>query len=116
MDKEIFNKFLEDREAYLKITKMKKFVLVRTYSAGVFAGFLAKRKGKEAELENARRIWYWDGAASLSQLAVDGTSKPENCKFPVAVPGVTVLTEVIEVIPVTAKAKKSIDAVPVWSK
>ena len=65
MDKEIFNKFLEDREAYLKITKMKKFVLVRTYSAGVFAGFLAKRKGKEAELENARRIWYWDGAAVL---------------------------------------------------
>jgi len=92
-----------------------KYVIARTYSAGVFAGTMEKRDGKEAVLSNARRIWYWDGAASLSQLAVDGTSKPKNCKFPAAVPEI-LLTEVIEIIPCTDKARESIEGVPVWSK
>jgi len=94
---------------------MSKYSIVRTYSAGVFAGNIKSRKGKEVVLNNARRIWYWDGAASLSQLAVDGTSKPENCKFPAEVKEI-ILTEVIEILTCTAKAEKSIKSVPVWSK
>jgi hypothetical protein len=90
-----------------------KYVICRTYSAGVFAGNLKTRDGKEATLTDARRIWYWSGAASLSQLAVSGTSKPNDCKFPVAVPSVT-LTEVIEILDVTPEAEISIKAVPVW--
>ena len=89
------------------------YCMVRTYSAGVFAGYVESREGKEATLRNARRIWYWDGAASLSQLATDGTSKPENCKFPCPVDSVT-LTEVIEIIPITKRAQKSIEEVAVW--
>ena len=91
------------------------YCMVRTYSAGVFAGYIESRNGKEAVLRNARRIWYWDGAASLSELATRGTSKPENCKFPVAVDKV-ILTEVIEIIPITIEAKESIDGVAVWTK
>ena len=91
------------------------YCMVRTYSAGVFAGYVESRKGKEAVLRNARRIWHWAGAASLSQLAVDGTSKPEACKFPGPVDKV-VLTEVIEIIPITTKAKNSIDEVPIWEE
>lgn len=91
------------------------YVIARTYSAGVFAGNLGGRDGKEATIKHARRIWYWSGAASLSQLAVDGTSDPNNCKFPVEVPEV-VLTEVIELLPVSKKAEASIKAVPVWRK
>ena len=90
------------------------YVLVRTFSAGVFAGYLKSKKDKEVELLNVRRIWYWDGAASLSQLAVEGTSKPENCKFPIEVPSI-ILTEVIEILGVTEKAKESIKNVKVWS-
>lgn len=93
----------------------KEYCMVRTYSAGVFAGYIESRNGKEAVLRNARRIWYWSGAASLSQLAVDGTSSPDDCKFPTPVDKV-ILTEVIEIIPVTEKAKKSIEGVPVWKK
>ena len=91
------------------------YCLVRTYSAGVFAGFVKERNGQEALVLNARRIWYWDGAASLSQLSVDGTSKPENCKFPCTVERV-VLTNVIEVLPCTKKAKQSIEGVEVWEQ
>lgn len=89
------------------------YVIVRTYSAGVFAGNLVKREGKEVELHNARRIWYWDGAASLSQLAEEGTKKPLNCKFPCEVSKI-ILTEVIEILDVTPAAEKSIKEVPVW--
>jgi len=92
-----------------------KYVLVRTYSAGVFTGNLKSRKGKEVELTNARRLWYWSGAASLSQLAEEGTSDPLNCKFPVEVKEV-VLTEAIEIITMSKKAEKSIKGVPVWAK
>ena len=91
-----------------------RYCIVRTYSAGVFAGVLAFRDGKEAVLKNARRIWYWDGAASLSELAMKGTSKPDNCKFPCPVEEV-VLTEVIEIIPCSDAAKASIQEVPEWT-
>lgn len=92
-----------------------KYCIVRTYSAGVFAGILESIEGKQGIVKNARRIWYWEGAASLSQLAMDGTSKPEQCKFPCEVDQV-LLTEIIEVIPCTYKAIESIKGVPVWKK
>ena len=98
-----------------KEIKGKKYVIVRTYSAGVFAGYLESRKGQEVVLTDARRIWYWDGAASLSQLATEGTKKPENCKFPIAVSRVELL-QAIEILNVTEIAKKSIESVPIWQK
>ena len=89
------------------------YKIVRTQSAGVFFGVVESRTGQEVVIRNARRIWYWDGAASLSQLAVDGVSKPHNCKFPAAVDRIELL-QAIEILDVTEKAKTSIDAVPVW--
>jgi hypothetical protein len=97
----------------IKETEDLPYVIVRTYSAGVFAGELASRTGKEVVLYNARRLWYWAGAASLSQLSVDGTSKPESCKFPCEVPRV-MLTEAIEILSVSDKARKNIAEVPTW--
>jgi len=90
------------------------YCMVRTYSAGVFAGEILAKKGKEVVLKNARRIWAWEGAASLSELAQRGTSKPDECKFPCEVSRV-LLTEVIEIIPCTEEARKSIASVPTWS-
>jgi hypothetical protein len=79
----------------------------------VFAGTLESRNGNEAVLTGARRFWYWAGAASLSQMAMTGTSRPGECKFPVAVDRVTLL-DVIEILDVTPEARKSIEEVPVW--
>ncbi len=90
-----------------------KYVIVRTYSAGVFAGYLESRNGQEVVMRQARRIYYWDGAASLSQLAMSGTSKPQNCKFPEAVERVELL-QAIEILDVTEKAKESIASVSIW--
>ena len=89
------------------------YCIVRTQSAGVFAGYLKSRDGQEGVIANARRLWYWDGAASLSQLAVDGVSKPKNCKFPTEVSEITVL-QIIEILPATEKARKSISGVTDW--
>ena len=94
---------------------LKDYVIIRTYSAGVFAGTLVSKDGQEVVLKNARRLWYWDGAASLSQLAMEGVSKPENCKFPCEVSEIT-LEQVIEIIPCTEKAQKIIKAVEIWEK
>lgn len=92
----------------------KKYVIARTYSAGVFAGILESREGQEATLSSARRLWYWAGAASLSQLAMEGPKRPLDCKFPCAVTLVT-LTQVVEILECTEEARKSIEDVSVWS-
>jgi len=91
-----------------------KDVIVRTYSAGVFAGELESRNGQEVVLRNARRLWYWEGAATLSQLAMEGVSLPEKCKFPCEVDKVELL-QAIEILDLTDKAKQSIKSVPVWA-
>jgi hypothetical protein len=93
--------------------KQEKRKIVRTYSAGVFFAEIVKRTGKEAVLKNARRIWCWHGAASLSQLAQSGTTKPGDCKFPEPVDSITV-TEVIEILDVTPAAAATIDSVKPW--
>jgi len=89
------------------------YVIVRTYSAGVFAGFIESRNGQEVVMRDARRLWKWAGAASLSQLAMEGVKKPDECMFPCKVDKV-VLLEAIEILDVTEAAKKSIENVPVW--
>lgn len=96
-------------------TKLKglKYCIVRTENAGVFAGYLKSRKENEAVVLKARRLWYWSGAASLSQLSVDGVSKPNECKFPCEVESVELLS-VIEILDCTEKAQNSINLVPVW--
>ena len=108
-------KYIPESEAPQQAVSLKglKYCIVRTYSAGVFAGYLKKKVNQSATLLKARRLWYWDGAASLSQLAMEGVSKPENCKFPCEVEEV-MLEQVIEVIPCTKKAQDSINLVKEW--
>ncbi len=93
--------------------KSKKYVVIRTQNAGVFAGELESYKAGESVLTNARRLWYWSGAASLSQMANSGTSQPDKCKFPAPVSRI-VLPQTIEVIEATEAARKSIESVAEW--
>ena len=89
--------------------------IVRTERMGVFFGKIESKTDTSIVMSNARRLWYWDGAASLSELAQFGTEKPRSCKFPCVVD----LIEVSgwgEIISVTEAAAKSIDEVPEWKQ
>lgn len=92
-----------------------KKVIVRADRAGVFYGTLAEKEGNEVRLTNCRRLWYWSGAASISQIALEGVKTPLECKFTVTVSEI-VVTGVIEIIPATEEAQKCIEAVKVWKK
>lgn len=87
--------------------------IIRGEKSGVFYGEIKERNGCEITITNCRRLWYWDGACSLSELAVNGTAKPDDCKFTVAVQELQIL-DAIEIIPVSDIAEKSIDAVKEW--
>jgi hypothetical protein len=88
------------------------YCIVRTYSAGVFAGYIKSRVGQEVIMTKARCLWYWSGATTLSQLATTGSTKPQDCKFTCEVD--VTLINAIEILEVTDKAKKNIQGVAVW--
>jgi len=92
-----------------------RYCMVRTKDAGVFAGTLEDLEIKTgtAVVTNARRIFWWEGAASLSQLATTGTSRPTACKFPAPVKDVLLLN-VIEILTITDEAARSIASVEEW--
>ncbi len=92
-----------------------KWYIIRADRAGVFFGHIKERTGDEAVLTDVRRLWYWQGAASLSQLAVEGVKCPAACKFTISVPEMTVLG-VIEIIPCSEAAVESIKAVAEWRR
>ena len=96
---------------------MKEFIgkkcIVRGDRSGVFFGTLAEREGQQVMLTDCIRLWYWSGAASISQIAVDGVARPEMCKFTVSVDSIVIL-DAIEIIPCTQKAIESIGGVSVW--
>lgn len=94
-----------------------KKVIVRTNRAGVFFATLSEfdAQTRIAELKDCRRIHYWEGACSLSQLAEEGPKYPDRCRFSLYVPVMQVM-EVIEIIPCSDKAIKTIEGVDAWKK
>ena len=103
----------EETEQEQKKPEQEQKYIVRADRAGVFFGEIESRTGSEVTMRNVRRIWHWEGANSLSQLAVDGTMAGNRCNFSVEVESMTILG-VIEIIPCTANATKSISEVPEW--
>jgi len=93
------------------------YCIIRTYSAGCFAGYIDRKRKKqeEATIYNSRRLWYWSGASSLSQLAMEGVKNPSDCKFPCE-ENEKDLIGIIEVIPATEEAQKSINSVKIWKQ
>ncbi len=94
---------------------MAKMVMVRSTNAGVFYGKLVSRDGDTVTMKNARRVYYWDGAATLSELATRGPSKPQNCKFPGPTAGEHLILGVCEIIPITDEALAKLDSVKIWT-
>ena len=93
-----------------------KYCVVRTYSAGVHIGYVAEfgeKQPQHARLINSRRLHYWDGAASLSQVAMDGVN--DSSRIAIEIPEIE-LTDVIEVIPCSEKAAEFFKVAKEWKK
>lgn len=92
-----------------------KKVIVRGDRSGVFFGTLVERKGREVFLSKCRRLWYWDGAASIHQLATDGPLVPDNCKFTIEVKEIGIL-DAIEILPCSEISIRRIESVKIWAR
>ena len=94
-----------------------KKVIVRSYGAGVFFGTLneVEKQGDKllVELLNDRKLFYWDGACAVQEIADKGTLKAERCKFTITVAS-QVISSVVEIIPCTKNAIKIIEGVKEW--
>ena len=91
------------------------FYIVRCDRAGVFFGQIKERSETEVVMTDVRKLWYWDGACAIEQLATNGTTKPKQCKFTVTVEEMSVMNP-IQIIPCTDKAAKSIKGVAEWKQ
>lgn len=92
-------------------------VLIRSHLSGVHFGLLEYEKntpqGKEVVLRNSRRVHYWEGAASLSQMAVEGIGKPDQSRVAMELE-IIKIQNVIETIPLTEKAFQNLKDQPIW--
>jgi hypothetical protein len=79
------------------------FVIVRTYSAGVHMGTLRECNGTAVLLADARRLWRWRGANTLNEVSQKGVGEGSRISEPVPL---ILLTQAIEVIPCSEKAKR----------
>ena len=93
--------------------------IIRSYASGVFIGYVAEKKaelnGVNVTLKQAKRIHYWDGACSLTQLAIDGVKAPKSCRITEAIDSQWI-ANVIEILPVSEVAANIIDGATPWKK
>lgn len=89
------------------------YYIVRTNRAGVFFGEIKERTHDEVTMTNVRKLYYWNGACAVEELAVNGVKRPAECKFTVVVPEMTI-AEPIQIIPCSEKATKTLTEVRVW--
>ena len=121
MNQEMIMKLLEmalsssnDKEATPQTTSVKigshmigADVIIRTDRAGVWFGVLEEKSGKEVILKNARRMYRWWAAESISLSAVSIHGiKREKSK--ICEPVESVWLEAIEIISCTDKAIESL--------
>lgn len=92
---------------------MENYVIVRADRAGVFFGQLVERNGSDVKMKNVRKIHYWDGAAAVEQIAVDGVNS--SSRLTITVPEMEIMGA-IQVIPCSAKAVENLKAIPEWKR
>lgn len=90
-----------------------KYVIVRADRAGVFFGKLKEKNGQEVELQEVRKLHYWNGAAAVEEIAMIGTKRPNDCRFTVTVPSM-VIDGACQVIPCTEESIQAIKSVEEW--
>ena len=93
--------------------KKEQYVIVRSSLAGVFCGTLENKNGTEVVLTNARKIYRWQGAYTVEDIAVKGLNA-EASQITVQV-GEIVIDDVCQVLPTTDAAQKILTEAPTWT-
>lgn len=93
--------------------KKDQMYIVRCDRAGVFFGKIKSRDGDNVTMTDVSKIWYWNGACAVEQLAVDGTINPTECSLTVVVPEMEVMAAV-QIIPCSDKSVRSLSEVKKW--
>lgn len=92
-----------------------RYYIVRSDNAGVFFGKISMISQNEVTMTDVRKLWYWEGACAVEQLALEGTKTPQKCLFTVVVPEITVMNPA-EILRCTDEAVRSLSGVPAWKK
>ena len=91
-----------------------KICIVRAYESGVHFGEVTetrdKAHGLSVTLKNSRRVHYWEGAASLSQMAIEGI---KSGRIAMVLPEIQV-ENVCEIIPMSDAAIDNMKNQPIW--
>ena len=114
LSKLLDNESSEEKTSSIYDSVMSKKVIIRTYSAGVHYGILNKVDNDVVELLNARRIHYWNGANSLTDIALGGISDKVTSRITKKLPSI-ILQNVIEIIECTDVAIEDLDNFPEWT-
>lgn len=90
------------------------FVIIRSYDAGCFCGYLKEMDDatRKVILLDSIRMHQWFGA-SLSQLSQEGTPDATKCRFAMPEHEKTIFN-VIEMTPCSEAAALNLQAVPSW--
>lgn len=89
------------------------YYIIRCDRSGVFFGKIGKREGQEAQILDARCVFYWAKAATIMELSQTGDKSSSNSKITVEVPEITV-TDVIQIVPCTDEAVSVFKSTPEW--
>lgn len=93
------------------------YVIARCNNAGVHAGYVVSTNAHHTVLRDSRRIWYWTGAASLSEIAAHGLNpaRAEGSKIAAKVPLNRLRdSDICELIVCLPAGRKSVEEAPVW--
>lgn len=94
---------------------IEKYYIVRTDRAGVFFGKIKSKDKDSVIMTEVRKIFYWDGASAVEQIAIDGVKKPNECKLTVTVEEMEIMSP-IQIIPCTEKSISSLQAIKEWKR
>ena len=89
------------------------YYIVRSDRAGVFFGQIKKRNPNSIVMTNVRKIFYWDGAAAVEQIAIDGVNG--NSKLTVVVAEMEI-ERAIQIIPCSEKSVKNLKGQKEWKR
>lgn len=98
--------------------KKDQFYIIRAERAGVFLCKILKEEGNTLQVNNLRRLYRWAGALDVTQIAKEGISNPNNCKFSVQLGSedTSLIYNVIEAHTCTEKALQTLNSVLAWKQ